>query len=356
MIASWISFLPACDNPTPTETNPQDAGSVPTLSADGYTTVSDVTIHNKVAMDIGEIHTLLGTSPIDWKAVQVMYEKGKHSVKADGSIRTLNGFASAPNNFKTYSPSAVAYFKDKGICQLAPVDGFKCTEGKFVDEFVEFYAINGTGPFKDASDNIRVAAVKAGLPVLMSYWVRLEFGKALGKAKDGDYEPLNGAPHNWDEAFAFYWGPEGKHSLYQLAANLSDKYKLASSINKDFFAALIDGLKQLIDGKSEPTSAIDAGQKQLLRLFILACLDAAKDVENGASDDDKAAARWKGFAYWMAIGDAIHQADASAATTFQDVFFTKKIEKDVFAALQDAVKKTLSGLGFKEADFGDALQ
>jgi hypothetical protein len=190
----------------------------------------------------------------------------------------------------------------------------------------------------------------------MSYWVRLEFGKALGKAKDGDYEPLNGAPHNWDEAFAFYWGPEGKHSLYQLAANLSDKYKLASSINKDFFAALIDGLKQMIDGKSEPTSAIDAGQKQLLRLFILACLDAAKDVENGASDDDKAAARWKGFAYWMAIGDAIHQADASAATTFQDVFFTKKIEKDVFAALQDAVKKTLSGLGFKEADFGDALQ
>lgn len=354
-----LGLLPAC--PAPAE-NP-DGGvvdttplPVPKLSADGYTTVSDVTIHNKVPSDIWEIDQLLGQSPVDWVAIQQMYEKGKHSVKPDGSIRTLNGFASTPDNFKKYSPEAVAFFKDKGICQLAPIENFQCTEGKFVDEFVEFYAINGKGPFADTSDKARGAAVKAGLAVLMSYWVRLEFGKALDKVKDGNYEPLEGAPHNWDEAFAFYWGPEGKYSLYALAADLSSRYQLTESINTAFFQALLDGLKKMVDEKASPQAAADAGNKQLIRLFVLAALDAAKELDAATDDAAKAAARWRGFGYWMAIGHAIAKADASAATTFQDVFYTKKIDTEPFKAIQEAVKKSLTGLGFQEADFGTALQ
>lgn len=362
--ATWT--LPACSGPgnnNSAENTTTDGGtsgdqgtSFQELSADGYTTVSDVISHNKVPQDIGDIEQMLAAGSVDWTKLQQLYEKGKHSVKGDGSIRTLNGFASTPDNFKKYSPEAVAFFKTQGICQLAPVDGFECTEGKFVDEFVESYAINGKGPFADASDKVRGAAVRAGLHVLMGYWVRLEFGKAIGKAKDNNYDAAKGSPHNWDEAFAFYWGPEGKHSLYALANKLSTDYQLSESINAGFFKALIDGLKAQVDDKTPPQTHADAGNKQLLRLYILAALDAAKQLDAASSDDEKAAARWLGFGYWLGIGHAISKADASAATTFADVFFTKKIDKDAFAAIKDAVKKSLTGLGMQASDFGTALQ
>ena len=354
------SSTPAGEGQTQTDGgNTTDGGAKPSfkeLSADGYTTVSDVTIHNKVPADIDEIKKLMAESKVDWKKVQVMYEKGKHSVKSDGSIRTLNGFASSPGNFSKYSPDAVAYFKDKGICQLSPVDGFKCTEGKFVDEFIESYAINGTGPFKGASDAQRAAAVKAGLLVLMSYWVRLEFGKALAKVKDGNLEPLKGAPHNWDEAMAFYWGPEGKHSLYEAADNLSKKYNLSESVNKAFFKALVDGLKEMTEKKAAPTAATAAGTKQLHRLFLLGALDAAKQIDEAKDADAKDAARWRGFGYWLGVGDIVAKADGDAAKAFQDVFYTKKTDKDTFKAIQEAIKKSLSGMGMKAEDFGDALK
>ncbi len=364
---SWAaSTLPACSGPTNTsETTNSDGGntggneggtSFTKLSADGYTTVSNVTAHNKVPQDIGEINDMLSTASIDWSKVQQLYEKGKNSVNSDGSIRTLNGFASTPDNFKKYSPEAVAYFKTQGICQLAPVKGFDCTEGKFVDEFVEFYAINGTGPFADTQDRVRAAAVQAGLLVLMSYWIRLEFGKAIGKAKENNYEPLEGSPHNWDEAFAFYWGPNGQHSLYAFAKKLSSDYQLSESINDAFFKSLIDGLKAQVEDQTVPQTYADAGSKQLVRLFVLASLDAAKQMDAASSEDDKAAARWMGFAYWLAIGHAIAKADATAETTFANVFFSRKVEKDFYAAIKDAVKKSLTGLGMTEADFGTALK
>lgn len=326
------------------------------LAADGYTSYSDVTTHNKVPQDIGDIKELLKAGSVDWTKVQELYEKGKHSVKSDGSVRTLNGFASKPDNFIKYSPDAVAYFKDKGICQLAPVTGFKCTEGKYVDELVESYAIKGTGPFEKASDAVRGAVVKSGLLALMSYWVRLEFGKAIAKVKAGNADLEKGGPHNWDEAFAFYWGPEGKHSLYTLAADLSSKYKLATSINADFFKALIDGQKKMKDEQAAPEEATKAGNKQLIRLFVLAAIDAAKELDAAGDDAAKDVARWKGFGYWTAMGHAVAKADASAGEAFMNVFFKKTVTKDHAKAIQDAVKKALSGLGLTEADFGDALK
>lgn len=354
------SLTTGCTSQTPSEQTDGDGGTkdggakFKALSADGYTTVSDVNSHNKVPADIGEIKALLDKSPVDWDAVQKMYEKGKHSVKGDGSVRTLNGFASKPDNFKKYSPDASAYFATNNICKLEPVQDFKCTDGKFLDELIEFYAMKGTGPFKGASDAIRGAVVKAGLLVNMHYWVRLEFGKAIGKAKDGNVEPLKGAPHNWDEAFAFYWGPEGKDSLYALAAELSSKHKLGTSINKAFFESLVAGLKVMTDDKKEPQADTDKATKQLHRLFILALLDTAKAMDDTSDADARLVLRWKGFAYWHAVGH-LFAADSNADTALKDVFFTGKVTKDFAAAVQKAVSDNLSKLGYTKDDFGTAL-
>ncbi|MEM1008663.1 MAG: hypothetical protein AAGJ35_06620, partial [Myxococcota bacterium] len=153
------------DASTQTEKSEEDK-TFTKLSFGGYTTVSDVNAHNLVPQDIGEIKERLAQASIDWSEVKRMYEKGKHSVKSDGSIRTLNGFASKPSNFSTYAPELSEYFKSNGICQLRPVPGFKCTEGKFVDEYVEYYAIDGKGPFANASAQERGMAIRSGLLVL----------------------------------------------------------------------------------------------------------------------------------------------------------------------------------------------
>ena len=59
-----------------------------------YQPVSDVASHALVVLDVCEINGLLPKdAPIDYAAIEKIYVEGVNSVKGDGSVRTIAGFA-----------------------------------------------------------------------------------------------------------------------------------------------------------------------------------------------------------------------------------------------------------------------
>ena len=42
----------------------------------------------------------------------------------------------------------------------------------------------------------------------MVAWALHEVVAAINKAADGNFDPASGAPHNWDEGWAFYHGAD----------------------------------------------------------------------------------------------------------------------------------------------------
>ena len=70
-------------------------------------------------------------------------------------------------------------------------------------------AIQGTGAFTGESDLVRRQGIQKGIQnQIMVAWTLHEVIAALGKADDGNFDPASGAPHNWDEGWAFYHGAD----------------------------------------------------------------------------------------------------------------------------------------------------
>lgn len=308
------------------------------LEADGYKTVSDVVSHSMVGQDIEDIKTLLATSPKDYAGAEKIYKDGKNSSKGT-SFRTIASFSQTAANFDTYAPDAVKFFGG----------------AKFIDNLVYVGAIEGGGAFAQATDGVRAATIVHGILALMTYWVRLEFAKALEKVKANNYEKSEGAPHNWDEGFAYYWGNKGKGSLYAFAAGLSEKYKLAESINREFMEQMVAGLaKQTAATPSSPEAEIKNATLQLRRLMLLGILDAASQIDANSDVAAKQVAQAVGFALWHGVGDFVATAGKDVETAFKDVLTGQPKDKSA-DTLKAVIKKSLSTWGFKEVDFGTAL-
>ena len=71
--------------------------------------------------DVADINALLGESPIDWDAVKTIYVDGKNSVKSDGSVRTIAGFASNDGRSEAIWDDFTSYYGDqKWLDTFAP--------------------------------------------------------------------------------------------------------------------------------------------------------------------------------------------------------------------------------------------
>ena len=64
--------------------------------------------------------------------------------------------------------------------------------------------MSGAGTAAGASDAIRRQKVDKGITVILERKVLAELQAAVKKTRDGKTEPATGAPHNVDEAWAFY--------------------------------------------------------------------------------------------------------------------------------------------------------
>lgn len=318
------------------------AGSV---EADGgYDYASDVSIHRQVVNDVCEINTLLDEDTIDFDAVEAVYVDGGNSVNSDGSVRTLAGFATAEgrlHGFDEYYDSATA-----------------------LDDYVTD-AIEGAGAFDDEDDAVRRQAVQKGVQnQIMIAWTVHELRSALEKADAGEFDADEGAPHNWDEAWAFYHGAESACAPYATADKRAENFGTMADdgetalVNEAILAAMIEGRDALL---AEDAAGAQAAADEVLRNVVItyaqAAIRYATVIEDDLAADDAESARVhqaEGHAFFRVIEPIV--ADAGADVDAIEEILVLDAEPgangngdDVRQALQPA----LDEFGITDADIGE---
>jgi len=266
----------------------------------GYDYASDVSAHRLVVLDVCDVNELLDAEPIDFAAVDVVYREGGNSVNADGSVRTLAGFATAEDRLH-----GLAEYYDTPT----PLDDYVTA------------AIEGTGAFEGTSDAVRRQGVQKGIQnQVMVAWVVHELNSALAKADDGDFGAAEGAPHNWDEAWAFYHGAESGCAPYNTANSRAENFGTTGAdgetglTNEAILAAMMAGRDALVDGDAQ--GAQDAADEVIRNLVITysqaAIRYATLVAEDVSAGDTEAAAEHQaeGLAFFRVIEPAVAGAGA----------------------------------------------
>lgn len=277
------------------------SGSSSTAAATGdggYEYASDVSAHRLVTRDICEINALLDESPIDFEAVEAIYRDGSNSVNDDGSVRTLADFATATD-------------------RLHGVDEYYGTATP-LDDWVTS-ALDGSGRFEGRSDAVRRQGVQKGIQnQIMVAWVVHEIESALAKAADGDVDPASGAPHNWDEAWAYYHGAEPGCAPFATANSRAGNFGTTGDdgetalANEAILAAMTAGRDALLDGDREgaQAAAAEVGRNVVITYSQAAIRYATLAVADVEAGDDPLEHVVEGLAFFRVIEPIVAGAGA----------------------------------------------
>lgn len=307
----------------------------------GYSYASDVSAHRLVVEDVCTINALLDEEQIDFESVATIYRDGEHSVNADGSVRSLGGFASATDR---------AHGLDEYYETPTPLD-----------EFVTA-AIDGSGPFEGTSDAVRRQGVQKGVQnQVMVAWMIHELNSALAKAADGEFDAAEGAPHNWDEAWAFYHGSQPDCAPFATAAKRAENFGTLTGdgeaeANAEILEAMNAGRDALVHSE---TAGVAQAAEQIRRAIFITYSQAAIRYASIAADDiasgeAEAAAthQAEGYAFWRVIEAVAAEAGADVETVNGILDLDSEPGggdgDDVRAALQPAWAE----LGISDEDIG----
>jgi hypothetical protein len=309
-----------------------DAKMPPPVGAgdDIYQPVSDVAGHARLALDVADIATLFEKSPVDYEAIKTICEKGKNSANPDGSFRTLSGFATSPDRAKEF-PESAAFFGTPTFLN---------------DEMAA--ALGATGVAANWSDAQRNQAITNGANRIFYHLPIHELKSSVAKFKDGNVEPVAGAPHNWDEAWAYYAGPPDQsgarpYGLASTADKLEKEYGKQGRIDQAARQAMADGLKALVRGDAAAVET--ANNKIISRLNAIFYLATARSLneayEAAAAGDSKQAAthQVEGISCYRTIQPIVAAADADADAAIKNYFtgdpgnMTEKSRDETLSAL-----------------------
>lgn len=304
----------------------------------GYKPASDVTSHSLVVKDIGEINALF-TDPYDYAAIKSIYKDGKHSVKSSGSVRTIAGFASSGRSEDIWD-DYVTYYNDPN----------------WLDTFVSS-AIDGTGAFAGESDGVRKQGIQKGIQnQVMIAWAIHELVAALAKADDGNFDADKGAPHNWDEAWAFYAGVEPGSGPFGTADKRGGNFGTGSAVNDSILAAMNAGRDALLSGDTATArSASSEITKQIQITYIQATIRYASKVnaDLAAGDSEKARTHQaEGWAFFRVIEPMIAGVDANVAATIDGIYNLSNEPSDSGATVLEALESVYSELGITSDEVG----
>ena len=264
----------------------ENESSVPSMDASdgGYTYASDVDNHRSLMKDLCDIKT--AASAFDWATAKDIYQNGKNAQKSDDSYRTLAGFAAADGKKHGYD----AYYNMSGS----------------VDSHI-MAAMDGTGDFAGASDTVRYQGI-AKLTVnmgMVAYTIH-ELNSAIAKADAGNVDNDSGAPHNWDEGWAFFHGPDEDYGCSP--AKVMEKRAgdfgttNADGVANTFVAteaAMVAGLAALQASDSAGyTAAADTVVKNLVITYSQAVLKYTSKMDSNTTAEKYQA---EGYAFWKAI-------------------------------------------------------
>ena len=266
-----------------------------------YRPLSDVSAHSRVTLDVCAINDALPTdSPIDYDRVEEIYTEGGASLSGDGSARTLAGFARAARDEEIWNDYA-EYYGDPN----------------WLDSYV-MSALRGSGDFAGEPDLVRRQAIQKGVQnQIMIAWTLHELVAALEKAADGSFDVDSGAPHNWDEGWAFYHGAAPDCAPYSTADKRGANFATGTSVNDALAAAFTRGVEALAAGDA---AAARAEYEEIVRRITVTYLQAAiryaHQMDAALADGDDALARIaqaEGGGFWRVIEPLAAQADEDAA-------------------------------------------
>ena len=381
----------------------------------GYETASDVEQHAKIDLDMEELekfcgyHSATDGTQTTWRDDALfVYTNGGggkctqadvddtangwctavddakgNSLKSAPTIRHLKGFAT-----KDYSQYTGDYAE-----QLPPIytaywtaNGMTATEAAvWADTFItkDYSAIS-----KDSGTN---QLIKKGANY-QAVWMYVlhELEDAIGDCKANDITandgtPTGGAPHAWDEGWAFYAGSQVAATaadsvtddgtlIWELAEKRGSDFNTQHStgpatVNVNLLAEFIAGRDLIINAKcTEAEPIIDNIITQMSIPLIQGTLkyayssdpasgsycasDAGKTAMSASDDCVKAWA--EGWAFAAGILPRINECSAAAATTIKtnlDITATEPV-KDGYAAVLAAMESTYTCLGITAADVG----
>ncbi|MBL72383.1 MAG: hypothetical protein CMB41_04405 [Euryarchaeota archaeon] len=250
----------------------------------GYTYASDVDNHRSLMLDLCDIKTAASES--DWDTATQIYMNGKNAQKDDGSYRTLAGFAAASGKNHNY-------------------DAYYGVDGAIGGHIMQ--ALNGDGDFAGTSDTVRyqgIAKLTANMG-MVGYTIH-ELNAAVAKADAGNIDDDTGAPHNWDEGWAFFHGPDEHYGcspakvMEKRAADFgtADADGVAATF-KAAEQAMVDGLAALQAGDE---AGYDAATETVIKNIIITYSQATlKYTSKMDSTDSAEKYQAEGYAFWKTI-------------------------------------------------------
>lgn len=315
-------------------------GSV-TPAFGGYSPVSDVTQHARVALDVCAINELLpddGTA-IDYDAVLAVYEEGGSSTNSEGAPRTIRGFATTERDEALWSTYAEHY-----------------ADPLWLDTYT-LSAIEGSGAFEGEPDLVRRQGIQKGIRnATMVAWMFHELVAAVDLVADGDVDPAEGAPHRWDEAWAFYHGAEPDCAPYATADSRGENFGTGTAVNEAILAAMQEGLQATLDGDAAAAqAAVDEIVRQVTITYAQATIRYAAQMEAAVAEGDAEGARVQqaeGGAFWRVIEPLVAAADPEAATAITAVYDLTNEPGAAAADVLAAMESTYEDLAIDPAEIG----
>ncbi len=329
---------PAGASPTTTTTEP---AVTPSGALGGYQPVSDVAQHARMSLDVCEINRLLDARPVDFAGVAAVYGQGRFSDESEGIKRTLGKFASGSRQSED---TLGRYERYLGAGWL----------NAFVGD-----AIDGVGAFAGASEAVRREAVRIGVrDQIMVAWALRELDAAVEKAAKGSFTRKSGAPHNWDEVWAYLHGEKPECSPFATAQRSEQEVGVGTLISRRLLLFSKDGLKALVEKKA---SAARTARDQIVRditiSYVQSVISAASKVDAALAAgkaDEARVSQAGGWAYYRVIEPLIAKANTTAAQSIAGVFdLAAKPAAGSAAKVIAAFSAAYEPLGITPSDVGE---
>jgi hypothetical protein len=245
---------------------------------------------------------------VDWGAVKDMYEGGGNSLRGDGSPRTFAALAAEEGVLANY-PNGAQVFGANG----------------FLNELV-LAGLDGTGRGQGLGDNPRRQIVDKSLQNITYGKVLQELDAARTRIQDNNLDNNSGAPHNVDEAWAFYVGApdaEGNlsNSLSATARSREGNFGLDGRLDGPLQTSLSEAL---VAAQSGDLAVFDREAQEvegyLNAIFYLATLRYAGQAVSSADEAARATTLAEGWAFFQTIRPAVASASPEAANEINTIF------------------------------------
>lgn len=238
-----------------------------------------MTPHAALGQDVAKIKGLLDVAkqgqPVDFAAIGEAFEKGGASKKGDGSTRTLATLLAAPD--------MLTAIRD---------------------------AIAGSGTSAGASDAVRSQWIDKGITVLLADKVIAELD-AAAKVTDGKLEPDSGAPHNVDEAWAFFTA-EGNGPASTADKRAAD-FQRQGKVREPVIMSLVAAQAAAMAGDAAGLATATTSTRQALDYVFYLATFKYLDSKDGTG-------RAEGTAFYRGIQPRVAAADPAADAAITAAF------------------------------------